>query len=370
MTLFWRAWATIMLVNLVVLALFVGLATLRYAGIEGGLTGERLGVLAERTAEPFTIAAGLGLSLGQVRNAPAVLERSRRTDALIEAIHVFAPDGRVVHSSLPEAPARVGQEVIRRHRASAGTPWYLESGDRFISGVSIDGATGVSSGGVLLARYSAPPQPGPRPCHVGRAVDAAGAAFGLAHRRRGGLACRCVGPWPGRPRDADRRRLEQTIDAFERRCWRPGGVALAPGKGGRLRRKNWPSCSMPPNGVTRMPAGCFRHPHKEGRGEDGPLGAPSPAAPRAGGGRGGPRDRGGPPERDGPAGLRSGRGARVERAHPAGGQPPAGRSAAGAGAGRPAGGDHRTGAAHPGGAGQVRGDRAHRHPGAGRRGAG
>ncbi|MGM0913874.1 MAG: hypothetical protein ACQEXC_08335 [Pseudomonadota bacterium] len=224
MTLFWRAWATIMLVNLVVLALFVGLATLRYAGIEGGLTGERLGVLAERTAEPFTIAAGLGLSLGQVRNAPAVLERSRRTDALIEAIHVFAPDGRVVHSSLPEAPARVGQEVIRRHRASAGTPWYLESGDRFISGVSIDGATGVSSGGVLLVYQRRHSQA--RVLAMSAELSMLALLVWLIAAVAGWLPLRRA---LAREVD-DCRRLEQTIDAFERRCWRPGGVALAPGK--------------------------------------------------------------------------------------------------------------------------------------------
>lgn len=225
MTLFWRAWATIMLVNLVVLALFVGLATLRYAGIDGGLTGERLGVLAERTAAPFTIAAGLGLSLGQVRNAPAVLERSRQTDALIEAIHVFAPDGRVVHSTLPEPPTRVGEEIIRRHRAAAGAPWYLESGDQFISGVSIDGVTGESLGGVLLVY--------PRRHSQARVLAMSAELSMLALLVW--LIAAVAGWLPLRRALArevdDCRRLEQAIDAFERRCWRPGGVTLVQGTG-------------------------------------------------------------------------------------------------------------------------------------------
>ncbi|MDW7747812.1 hypothetical protein [Halomonas sp.] len=221
MTLFWRAWATIMLVNLVVLALFVGLATLRYAGIDGGLTGERLGVLAQRTAEPFAIAAGLGLALGQVRNAPAVLERSRQTDERIDAIHVFEPDGRVVHSTRPEAPARISQELVRRHRSSAGTPWFLESSDRFISGVSIDGGADSTAGGVLLVYQRR---------HSQTRVLAMSAELSMLALLVW-LTAAVVGWFPLRlalAREVDDcRRLEQTIDAFERRGWRPGGVAFA-----------------------------------------------------------------------------------------------------------------------------------------------
>lgn len=59
MALFWRIWAAVTLVNLAVLTLFVGLATLQFDSINSGLTGERLAVLAERTAAPlvFYLAA-------------------------------------------------------------------------------------------------------------------------------------------------------------------------------------------------------------------------------------------------------------------------------------------------------------------------
>jgi len=221
MTLFWRAWATIMLVNLVVLALFVGLATLRYAGIDAGLTGERLSVLAQRTAEPFAIAAGLGLSLGQVRNAPAVLERSRQTDERIIAIQVFAPDGRVVHSTRPDVPARIDQELVRRHRASAGAPWLLEANGRFISGVSIQGGAGAVAGGVLLVYQRR---------HSQARVLAMSAQLSML-ALLAWLTAALVGWLPLRLALAqeigDCRRLEQAIEAFERRGWRPDGVVAA-----------------------------------------------------------------------------------------------------------------------------------------------
>ncbi|WP_282039153.1 hypothetical protein [Halomonas alimentaria] len=223
MTLFWRAWATVMLVNLVVLALFVGLATLRYAGIDSGLTGERLGVLAQRTAEPFAVAARLGLSLGQVRNAPAVLERARQTDERIDAIHVFDPDGWVVHSTRPDEPARINPEFFRRHGESASAPWFLETEGRFISGVSIQAGTSSAAGGVLLVYQRR---------HSHSRVLAMSAQLSMLALLVW-LAAALVGWLPLRlvlAREVSAcRRLEQAIEAFERRCWRPSGAVITQG---------------------------------------------------------------------------------------------------------------------------------------------
>lgn len=77
MALFWRIWSAVILVNLAVLTLFVGLAILRFDSINSGLVGERLAVLAGRTAAPFQAAAKIGLPLSTVRNADALLERAR-----------------------------------------------------------------------------------------------------------------------------------------------------------------------------------------------------------------------------------------------------------------------------------------------------
>ena len=63
MALFWRIWTAVLAVALCVLALFVGLATLQFGSINASLVGERLQVLAERTASPFAAAVRIGLPL-------------------------------------------------------------------------------------------------------------------------------------------------------------------------------------------------------------------------------------------------------------------------------------------------------------------
>jgi hypothetical protein len=121
MALFWRIWTAVMLVNLVVLTLFVGLATLQFDSINSGLVGERLAVLAGRTAAPFQATAKIGLPLSTMRNADALLERARQTDDAILAIHVFDAAGSVVHSTAAAAPAKIPPEAraARRRRAMA-----------------------------------------------------------------------------------------------------------------------------------------------------------------------------------------------------------------------------------------------------------
>src|SRR5690606_11632071 len=96
MALFWRLWAAVTLVNVVVLAVFVALATLQFGEIHGQLLGERLTVLADRAAEPFESAAKIGLPLSTVRTADALLERARQADETITAIHVFDIAGNIV----------------------------------------------------------------------------------------------------------------------------------------------------------------------------------------------------------------------------------------------------------------------------------
>ena len=51
MALFWRIWAAMSLVNVVVLSAFLGLAALQYASINATLVNELLVVLAARTVE-------------------------------------------------------------------------------------------------------------------------------------------------------------------------------------------------------------------------------------------------------------------------------------------------------------------------------
>jgi hypothetical protein len=150
MALFWRIWAAVTLVNFVVLTIFVGLATLQFGSINSALVGERLVVLAGRTAAPFRAAAKIGLPLSTVRNADALLARASQTDDAILAIHVFDDAGRIVHSTAPSAPATIPLQAAAARAAAGGAPWHRETAQGFLSSIDIAVRDGVTAGGILI----------------------------------------------------------------------------------------------------------------------------------------------------------------------------------------------------------------------------
>ena len=150
MALFWRIWTAVIFVNLAVLTLLVGLATLQFDAINSGLVGERLAVLAGRTAAPFQAAAKIGLPLSGVRNADALLERARQTDDAILAIHVFDQAGRIVHSTAASAPAEIPPEALAARVAAAGASWHRETAGGFLSSIDIPARGGVTAGGIMI----------------------------------------------------------------------------------------------------------------------------------------------------------------------------------------------------------------------------
>lgn len=150
MALFWRIWLAVTFVNLVVLTIFVGLATLQFGNINSDLVGERLAVLAERTAAPFKAAAKIGLPLSAVRNADALLERARQTDTAILAIHIFDNEGRIVESTDKPFPEEIPARAQVARAGSAGVPWHIESDKTFLSSIDITGRGNSAVGGVLI----------------------------------------------------------------------------------------------------------------------------------------------------------------------------------------------------------------------------
>jgi len=150
MALFWRIWAAVMLVMLTVLSIFVGLATLQFGNINSDLVGERLAVLAGRTAAPFAAVAKIGLPLPTVRNADALLERARQTDDSIVAIHVFDASGRIVHSTAVPPPTQISREAAIARAEASGAAWHRETSEGFISSIDIASGQGTSAGGILI----------------------------------------------------------------------------------------------------------------------------------------------------------------------------------------------------------------------------
>lgn len=151
MALFWRIWTAVIAVSFVVLSIFVGLATLQFDEINSALVGERLVVLADRTAAPFQAAVKLGLPLSSVRNAAALLERARQTDDSISAIHVFDGAGNIVHSTRPEASATLAHLASAASRKLPDSRWYGETSDGFLARVDIGGLGEPNAGGILIA---------------------------------------------------------------------------------------------------------------------------------------------------------------------------------------------------------------------------
>ena len=150
MTLFWRIWSAVSLVNVLVLAIFLGLAGLQFASINATLVGERLVVIASRTVAPFAASVRLGLPLSEVRNATALLERARRTDEDIVALYVFDDAGQIVHSTASTTPVVIWPDAATARRDARGAAWYRETQEGFIGGVDVTAADGSSSGGILV----------------------------------------------------------------------------------------------------------------------------------------------------------------------------------------------------------------------------
>ncbi|MGR3342793.1 MAG: hypothetical protein ACU0DI_06155 [Paracoccaceae bacterium] len=148
---FWRMWLSAIGIILASAIVFVILATLQFSQIFSGLVGERLLVVASRTAAPFEAATRLGLPLSTVRNADALLAQARQTDTEIAAIYVYDVNGEISHSTQTSVASAEIQKILRSHgESSGGQSWYAESENGFWAGHPISSSGGASAGGILI----------------------------------------------------------------------------------------------------------------------------------------------------------------------------------------------------------------------------
>ena len=150
MALIWRSWQVVTVLVLTVVLVFCLLAILQFHRIESDLVRGRLEVLATSARTPFQSAARLGLPLDKVRNATAILERAQLTDPQIVAIHVFAPDGRILHSTDRDAPTSVRAEVLFAATGRPSAGWSTRAGDLLFTGEPIRDARGGAIGGIVV----------------------------------------------------------------------------------------------------------------------------------------------------------------------------------------------------------------------------
>lgn len=226
MALFWRIWAAFLLVNAAVLGIFVALATLQFGNIGAELVGQRLTVLASRTATPFAAAARIGLPLSTVRNARALLERARQTDNAITAIHIFDEAGRIVHSTAGSVAGAIPTAAIDALKRAPTAVWHREGNDRFVSGVAVTDAAGSFAGGVLIDY----------PIHDNAdRVWAMGAGLALAAllvSAGAGLLGTAVLRWGLRRQIAAFDAFERTLSDFEHSSWRSAAGNTLAGESG------------------------------------------------------------------------------------------------------------------------------------------
>ncbi|WP_343117473.1 hypothetical protein [Ostreiculturibacter nitratireducens] len=149
MAVFWRVWATSAGVILAVLAIFLTLSTFQFSRVHSSLVGERLVVLADRTAGPFQAAARLGLPIADVRNAAGLLERARQTDDRISAIYVFDGTGKVVHATRGESGEGPAVAALRARNLVA-EEWHGQIHAGFVAGINITGPEGNPAGGIAV----------------------------------------------------------------------------------------------------------------------------------------------------------------------------------------------------------------------------
>ncbi len=149
MAIFWRVWATSVVVVLAVLIVFLALSTFQFSRVHSSLVGERLVVLADRTAAPFEAAARLGLPVADVRNAAGLLERARQTDDRISAIFVFDKSGDIVHQTTGAAERGPAVAAIRDDFTGV-RDWHGATPEGFVAGVNFANLSGQAAGGVAV----------------------------------------------------------------------------------------------------------------------------------------------------------------------------------------------------------------------------
>lgn len=150
MSLFWRSWIVVSALIVIVLGVLTVLAALQFNRIESNLIRDRLAVLATTVQAPFQSAVRLGLPLGSVRSAAAIVERPRITDPQIAAIHVFDSSGKIVHSSQTDPPTSVRAEVLFALSDTGQPAWSVDASDFIFTGTAINNAGGATVGGVVV----------------------------------------------------------------------------------------------------------------------------------------------------------------------------------------------------------------------------
>ena len=135
---------------------------------------------ARELARSVERAQGLGLSLAELDTLPALLERHRRSEPLLDRIDVFDEEGRIVASSRADrVGALVPGELRRVAQVADELPWAVTGDDGPVAGVSLRTGYGLVIGHFGL-HYAERELAAAMAVADRRLVGAAAVCFGLA----------------------------------------------------------------------------------------------------------------------------------------------------------------------------------------------
>lgn len=133
-----------------------GLAQLKFTSFLADSVRERLDVVLATSAQDFGAALDLGLSLSEVANGSAILERARSHDPSIRSIVVVDPTGLVLHAAGARAGEHLDDEALgAMSLARAGATedrWSIDDDVRVGSGIVLKGSFGQPVG-AIFAEY-------------------------------------------------------------------------------------------------------------------------------------------------------------------------------------------------------------------------
>jgi MFS family permease len=138
----------------VVVAGLGGLAQLKFTSFLTESTNERLEIVAATSAQDFGAAIDLGLTLAEVANGQAILDRARSHDPAISAILVFDLEGTILHAVGEVNADRVDDETFEAFRLArlgiTEARWGIEDDARIGSGIVVEGSFGQALGGIVV----------------------------------------------------------------------------------------------------------------------------------------------------------------------------------------------------------------------------
>jgi hypothetical protein len=146
-----KAVVCMILVLLIVMGLIFMMSYFKFQTTLATLIQNRLTVISITMGESIESAIDLGLMLGEIRTAEAVIARAKRNDPGIASIQIFDNNGQILYSTQKgRAGINVPPYVLQALEESDGQSWRFDRGDSFVNGFSLLNSFDQLIGGIVL----------------------------------------------------------------------------------------------------------------------------------------------------------------------------------------------------------------------------